>query len=402
MKVLQINATYANGSIGTIVQDIQQCCEEQGIECHVAYAISRIPKGQIKNGYKIGNVVSNKLHALLARFCGQQAYFSYLPTLAFLRYISRLKPNVVHLHNLHSNYINLNMLLNYLAKHNIPTVVTLHDCWFYTGGCFHYTNAGCDKWQHNCGHCPKQKQDTPAYLFDLSSKILKDRYKYFGAIQNLTVVGVSEWITKECQKSVFKGKHCITIYNGIDTNIFKPTPSNLREEYGLKDKFVILGPASKWLSPVNKEVFQTVSENLDNDTILLLFGCNQNIPTLPPNVKTIGFTRSKKELAMIYSMADVFVNCTREDTLPTINLEAQACGIPVVTFANTGATESVDGTNSIKVETGDIIALLTEIKSLRKNPAISKDKLLIWINEGFEKHKNYKKYIHLYSSFTHR
>ena len=109
MKVLQINATYASGSTGTIVQDLQQCCHNSGIDCYVAYAQSHLPPSQIQNGYKIGNIFSNKLHALLARVNGQQAYFSYFPTIALLRYIRQLKPDVIHLHNLHSNYINLNM-----------------------------------------------------------------------------------------------------------------------------------------------------------------------------------------------------------------------------------------------------------------------------------------------------
>ena len=396
MKVLQINATYANGSTGTIVQDIQQCCEEWEIECHVAYAISRVSKAKIKNGYKIGNFVSNKLHALLSRFCGQQAYFSYLPTLAFLHYMSRLKPDVVHLHNLHSNYINLNMLLRYLANYNIPTVVTLHDCWFYTGGCFHYTNVRCDKWQHGCGHCPKQRQDTPAYLCDKSASILRDRYRYFSKIKNLTVVGVSRWVTEECQKSVFKNVPCQTIYNGIDTDVFKPTPSNMRERYGLVGKFVILGPASKWLNEVNKDVFQTVVANLDKNSVLVLFGHTGENVQLLPNVITIGYTSSKEELAQLYSMADVFVNCTREESLSCINLEAQACGTPVITFSNTGATETVDGINSIKIRTGNANELLKALGEIKNSPSNAEEELLAWIDQRFEKNKNFEKYIHLY------
>lgn len=204
MKVLQINATFANGSTGTIVQDLQQCCEENGIECHIAYASSRLPQKEIRHGYKIGNVISNKLHALLARINGKQAYFSYLPTLMLLRHIAKIQPDVIHLHNLHSNYINLNMLLRYIAKKNIATVVTLHDCWYFTGGCFHYTNAKCDRWKHECGNCPKKLQDTKAYFLDKSKSILTDRYKYFQSIKNLTVVGVSNWIREEGKKVCFQ------------------------------------------------------------------------------------------------------------------------------------------------------------------------------------------------------
>lgn len=400
MKVLQINATYANGSTGTIVQDIQRCCEEHGIKCHVAYAISRLPKEQIKNGYKIGNVLSNKLHAALSRLCGQQGYFSYFPTLAFLNYISRLKPDVVHLHNLHSNYINLNMLLGYLAKHDIPTVVTLHDCWFYTGGCFHYTNTGCDKWQHGCGHCPKKKQDTPAYLCDKSANILRDRYRYFSKIRHLTVVGVSKWITEECQKSVFKNVPCHTIYNGIDTNVFRPSSSNLRERYGLLDKFVILGPASKWLSKVNKDVLQAMVTNLDKNSVLVLFGHTGENVQLSPNVITIGYTSSKEELSRLYSMADVFVNCTREESLSCINLEAQACGTPVITFSNTGVSETVKDEYGIRVPTGDASAILAAIKKMKSERQIDTMRLVTQIRKYFENNVTYQGYISLYQKLS--
>lgn len=398
MKVLEINATYANGSTGTIVKDIQQCCEDNGIDCYVAYASSSVPKDKIKNGYKIGNFFSNKLHALLCRINGKQAYFSYLPTLRFLFYLNKLKPDVIHLHNLHSNYINLNMLLRYIAKKNIATVVTLHDCWFYTGGCFHYTNAQCDKWTKSCGNCPKKKKDTIAYFQDSSSQILKDRYKYFRAIKNLTIVGVSRWITEECQKSVFKGKKCINIYNGVDTNIFKPTPSNLKKDLGIEGKFIILGPASKWLDPVNEEVFEDITKRLDPDSVLVLFGCPSNLPQLPHNVKTIGFTKSKEELAQVYSIADVFVNCTREDTLPTINMEAQACGVPVITFDNTGASETINETSGCKIKTGDATSLFEHIKLLKEgNILFYKDSIQKQAELIFDKEKNYQKYIKIFN-----
>ena len=397
MKVLQINATYANGSTGTIVQDLQQCCEETGIECHVAYAISRIPQHEIKNGYKIGNIVSNKLHALLCRINGKQAYFSFLPTLKLLKYIDKIQPDVIHLHNLHSNYINLNMLLRYIAKHNIATVITMHDCWFFTGGCFHYTDMNCFKWQEQCGNCPKKKQDTPAYLYDKSHEILMDRYKYLNAIKNLTVVGVSDWITKEGKKSVFKNIHCMSIHNGIDTMVFKPTPSNIRKQYGLEDKFVLLGPVTKWLSTINKDVLKTFVAGFDSDMVLLLFGYDKRSIELPNNVKVIGYTSSKEELAKLYSMADVFVNCTREDSLPTINMEAQACGTPVISFANTGVTETVNKQYGECVKTGDVIALLTGIRKIKNDKQHNYSEGLVkWILSEYKKEVNYKKYIELY------
>ena len=351
MKVLQVNATYGLGSTGTIVRDLKECCEANGIECHVAYSKS---SDKVERGYKIGNWFSNKLHALLSRIAGKQAYFSYLPTLRFIRYIKNLQPDVVHLHNLHANYINLPMLLKYLAKNDIRTIITLHDCWWYTGGCFHYTAAGCNKWLDKCGNCPKRTADTPAYLCDRSAKILEDRKKLLLAIPRLTVIGVSEWISNEARKSFLASKEIKTIHNGIDLTVFKPTPSDLRERLGLEGKYVILGPASKWLDPINKEVLDYFVSNMKPDEVLLLFGAESTKTTLPANVKLYGYTRDKHELAALYTMADVFVNCTREDSLSTINIEAQACGTRTIAFDVTGNKETVDGIHSNVCSVGDI------------------------------------------------
>ena len=386
MKVLQVNATYGLGSTGTIVRDLKECCEANKIECYVAYALT---DEKVERGYKIGNWLSNKLHALLSRISGKQAYFSYLPTIRFIRYIKNLQPDVVHLHNLHANYINLPILLKYLAKNDIRTIITLHDCWWYTGGCFHYTAAGCSKWLDKCGNCPKRTDDTPAYLYDRSAEILEDKKQLLLAIPRLTVIGVSEWISNEARKSFLASKEIMTIHNGIDLSVFKPTPSDLREKLGLADKYVILGPASKWLDPINKEVLDYFVANMKSDEVLLLFGAEKTDRSLPSNVKLYGYTRDKQELAALYTMADVFVNCTREDTLPTINLEAQACGCRVVTFATCGASETVDGFYSRAVQMCSPDILYQSAKTMIKADNLTQR---MYICEIFS-YDNYRTYI---------
>ena len=395
MKILQINAVYGIGSTGIIVKDIHEMCLNKGIQSFVAYSSSNVCENKVKNGYKIGNTFGKKLHAFLCRINGMQGYFSRFSTKKLLNYIDTIKPDIVQLHNLHSNYINLNMLLKFLAKNDIKTIVTLHDCWFYTGGCFHYTAAGCDKWLKECGNCPKKKKDTPAFIFDRSAKILNDKKIYFGLIRDLTVVGVSDWITNEAVKTVFKGRKAVTIHNGIDTEFFKPTRSKLREEYGLNNKFVILGPASKWLSKVNEEVFGGFVSSLEEDEILMLLGCNEKqIKNLPQNVLGVPFIKDKYELRKIYSLADVFINPTREESLSLINVEAQSCGTPVITFDNTGVKETVDGINGFAVQNGSaqqLIAKKSYIKNIRNNDCRK------YVLEKFNVMVNYQKYIQLFN-----
>ena len=390
MKVLQVNATYGLGSTGTIVRDLKDCCEANGIECHVAYARTT---EKVERGYKIGNWFSNKMHALLSRVAGKQAYFSYLPTLRFIRHMKQLQPDVVHLHNLHANYINLPMLLKHLADNDVRTIITLHDCWWYTGGCFHYTVAGCSKWQDKCSNCPKRFADTSAYLCDRSAEIHDDRKKLLEAIPRLTIVGVSDWISNEARKSFLASKEIMTIHNGIDLSVFKPTPSDLREKLGLADKYVILGPASKWLDPINKDVLNYFAANMKADEVLLLFGAEKVYRPLPDDVMVYGYTRDKHELAALYTMADVFVNCTREDSLSLINVEAQACGTPVVTYDATGPKETVDGKGGIYVTCGNYEQLYDSVSIVRNNRLKTNIGSLFSV---FNIEVNYLDYINIY------
>ena len=398
MKVLQINAVYGMGSTGQIVKDVHNLANKEGINSYVAYAMA-LSKPNDRNTYRIGNVLDRKLHALLCRVGGKQAYFSRCATKRLIKYIKKIKPDIVHLHNLHSNYIYLNGLLKYLAKENIKTVITLHDCWFYTGGCFHYTYAGCDKWVTGCEKCVKRIEDTPAYFYDASQKIFRDRKNYFSAISNLTVVGVSEWIRSEATKNIFAKNTSLTIYNGIDTEFFRPITSSVREKYGLENKFVVLGAASKWLSPINRQALDIVTKGIGEDGVLVLFGCDNKVKqTLPPNVILIGYTHNRESLRELYAMADVFANCTREESLSLINVEAQACGTPVVTYANTGAKETVDGCNSFSVQSGNAEALLQKILEIKKKGKQSYIGCRQFVVEKFNRDTNYEKYIQLYKS----
>lgn len=395
MKVLQINAVYGHGSTGVITRDIEQLCESSGIECYVASPDPKVRDA--KRGFLIGNALDHKLHAVLSRINGKQAYFSRWATRRLLKFIDRIEPDVVHLHNLHSNYIHLNMLLQYLAKKDIRTIVTLHDCWFYTGGCFHYTAAGCMRWLEDCGHCPKKKQDTPAYLWDCSASILADRKKYLLAIPRLTVTGVSEWISNEAKRTFFADTPVVTIRNGVDLDVFKPTPSDLRKQLGLEDKYIILGPASKWLQSVNKSVLNYFSEHMQADEVLLLFGATDCSMPMPENVRLYGYTKDREELAALYTCADVFVNTTREDSLSLINVEAQACGTPVVTFDATGPKETVDGVSGYVVRAGDCEQLYAFVMSVRPEGKVPFGKYCRnFIAKNFEIRTNYREYISLY------
>lgn len=395
MRILEINAVYGHGSTGTIVRDIEHLCFDSGIECYVASPDPKVREA--KHGYVIGNTLDHKLHALLSRIHGKQAYFSHIPTRNLLRWMDKIKPDIVHLHNLHSNYIHLNMLLRYLAEKDIRTIISLHDCWFFTGGCSHYISTGCDKWLSTCSVCPRKNMDTPAYLSKSSFQMLADRKKYINAIPRVTIIGASEWVANECKRSVLSSCDIRYIHNGFNLDIFKPTESNIRKQYGLEGKYVILAPGGKWYLPVNKATLDYFIANMTNDMVLVLFGCSTFHDNLPENVKEIGYIKNPKEMAALYSMADIFVNCTREDTLPGVNLECQASGTPIVSYDASGCKETVNGICGKCVSVGDYKALyqaVLEIRSIGKSAI--QEQCIRWIRDNFEIKDAYKKYINLF------
>lgn len=401
MTVLHINAVYGHGSTGVIVQDIHNMSLQNGIDSYVAYAYPNC-KVNDKHAYIMGSKIDYKLHAVLSRINGKQAYFSKKSTEKLLGEIDKIKPSIVHLHNLHSNYIHLNMLLKHLADNSIPTIITLHDCWFYTGGCFHYTNAKCSRWLTDCGKCPKKKIDTPAYFFDKSQFILADRKKYLSKIENLTVVGVSEWITEEARKTFLKNAKTLTIYNGVDLEFYKPVESNFRKRHNLGNKFLILGMANKWLEPVNANLLSAFLQKIDESCVLVIVGCTrEQRKRMSSEVIAIPYITDKEELREIYSSCDVFVNCTREESLSLVNIEAQACGTPVVTYSHTGVKETVDGVSGYCVPTGDTDGMFAMVTKIKKNgKKYYSNMCQEFVRQQFDKVMQCERYINLYNDIS--
>jgi len=398
MKVLQINATYGYSSTGLIVKDIGNMLVEKGEESFYAYqSCNSTPK----NGYRVGNKFDWKLHALLCRLSGKQAYYSKLATKKLIKHIEDIKPDIVHLHNLHSNYVHLNLLLQYLVKANIATVITLHDCWYFTGKCFHYADIVCDRFQTGCGNCPKKKAPPKSLFFDPSIKVLKDRYTYLSKIPRLTLVGCSQWICGETKKSYLKDLSIAQIYNGVDVEIFKPYDNTpLRKKYQLEeDTYVVMGMANKWLLPSNKKLLTDIVNILNDKLKLMIVGCKEEqveqLKGLNEHIIPVGFIKDRVELAKHYSLANVFVNATHVDTLPTVNMESICCGTPVITYDCCGSPELVlDGCGKVVAE-HEVAELLLAIKE--RMGKISKE-TLEKARVKYDKNESYKKYLQIYAN----
>lgn len=393
MRILQINAVYGYGSTGLITEDISNMLIQNGHESYVAYQNANVIH---KNMYRVGNKLDWKYHAVHTRVFGKQGYASRKATRRFLKWVDRVKPDVVHLHNLHSNYINLNMLCDYLSEKKIPAVITMHDCWYFTGKCSHYVEAKCQRWKTTCGKCPLLKAEVPSLFFDNTSKVLLDRTSHLLKIPNLTLVGCSEWIAGEAKKSLLKDSNIEVIRNGVDTGIFMPHESDFRKDHGIKEKeFVILGMANKWGSKANCVMVEKII-NSQKDTKIVIVGCNDKEKeyfSKFENIISVGFIKDRHLLSDIYASANVFVNLTHADTLPTVNMESICCGTPVITFDCTGSPELVDDDSGYIVEENDVNGIIEQIEKIKKKPLVFNvaEKQL-----KFDKKRSYVEYLNIY------
>ena len=395
MKVLQINSVCGVGSTGRIATDLYKVLEEQGHECKIAYGRGTAPEGI--NSIKIGSKLDNYYHVFKTRVFDKHGFGSVNATKKFIEEVKEYNPDIIHLHNIHGYYINIEILFNYLKEANKPVVWTLHDCWAFTGHCSHFDYIGCYKWKNGCNSCIQKKEYPCSKVIDNSKVNYEKKKELFTSIKNMTIVTPSKWLANLVKES-FLGKYRVEIINnGIDLEVFKPTESNFRQLYNLKDKFIVLGVASVWEERKGLKYFIELSKRLSNEYKIVIVGVNEKQKKeLPKDIIAITRTNNVRELAEIYTSADIFVNTTVEDNFPTTNLEALACGVPVITFDTGGSSECIDSTCGRIVKKEEINELIKSIKNVRFQDNLNKncrikskqynkdDKFLEYLNTYFE------------------
>lgn len=347
MKVLMINSVCGIGSTGRICTDIADALIADGHECKIAYGRSPVPEKYKDISYRIGSEFAVRLNGVKARLFDNEGFNAKRATKKLVKWIKTYNPDVIHLHNLHGYYLNVKILFDYLKTCGKKIVWTLHDCWSFTGHCSYFTLVKCEQWQFHCSYCP-QKNSYPKAFRSKAKKNFDKKRNAFTGVPDLTIVTPSKWLADLVEKSFLKEYPIEVINNGIDLNVFKPTESDFREKYGLQDKKIILGVASVWDKRKGLDDFFELAKIISEDYRIVLVGLNdKQLKRLPKNVIGVKRTNSVAELAGLYSTADVLFNPTYEDNYPTVNLEAQACGTPVVTYPTGGSVESVPTENVI-------------------------------------------------------
>lgn len=397
MKILQINAVGQFGSTG------RTCCEmaeylnaTEEYRFYTAFSVGN--KDQYS--YRIGGKVDAKVHALLSRLFGKQAHFSHFQTAKLLLYIRKLHPDVIHLRNLHANYINFPMLMKFLAREDIPTVITLHDCWPFTGKCCHYMVDGCFKWQTGCGNCPRLKKDNPSWFVDATAKLWEEKKRLFEAIPRLAVTGVSQWAVDEAKKSFLScAKEITRIYNWIDLDVFSPKTVNSQPwwHYRQEGKKMVLGVASVWSDAKGLNGFIELAKRLGESYQLCLVGRMPTKIILPENTLHIESIASPLKLAELYSVADVFVTLSPEETFGKVSAEALACGTPVVCYDSTANKELVGVGCGCVHPLGDINAIEASVRTIcAEGKARYTDACRAFAEANFGKEDRIRDYLEVY------
>lgn len=396
MKVLQINS-YPNGSTGAIAKSIHQALQKNGDESVFAYGIGSSSEAD----FKIGTELDFKLHTYNTLFTGLHGYSSKSNTKKLVDYIKKENPDIIHLHNIHGGYINLKILLEFLKKYNKKVVMTLHDCWLFTGKCYHFYEAGCDKWKESCGNCPQLAMYPKSLFFDRTEKMLADKKALLKGFSNLHITAVSQWLGNIAKES-FLGEYPISvIYNGIDTATFYPQDTaEIKEKYNLNGKFVILGVASSWNKAKGLQSFIKLSEKLYENEVIVLVGVTEEIKAnLPANCIGVARTESKIELAKLYSAADVFINFSTQETFGMVTAEAMACGTPVIVSNTTACPEIVCDDTGFTTEPHNIGQINRCIDEIRKKPKdYYRDACVAHIKGNYTVEKMTASYIKLYEN----
>ena len=396
MKILQINSVCGIRSTGRICTDLAEVLEQNGHECKIAYGREIVPEKYQKYAVRIGDDFDVKIHALQSRFFDNAGFGSRLATEQFIEWVRKYNPDVIHLHNLHGYYINIEILFNYLAKVDKPIIWTLHDCWAYTGHCAYYSYVKCDKWKVGCFNCSHKKSYPSSLLFGQSKQNWIKKKTLFTSVKNMILVTPSKWLANEVKQSFLSKYPVKVIPNGIDLNVFKPTPSNFREKNGLVGKKIILGVACIWDARKGLNDFVELSKILDDNYKIVLVGLSEKQKKeLPKNILKIAKTNNIQELAEIYSAADVFFNPSREETMGLTTVEAMACGTPVVVSNCTAVPEVVNSKCGIILKTVTVECIKNAIDkaSLMENSHI-------YNICKYEKKQRYTEYMKLYGNIV--
>lgn len=389
-KLLLINITRNQGSTGKINEQIGLIMQQRGWEVCVAHGARFVNPSELPS-YQIQSVREEYLHALKSFLLDADGLGSTWATKRLVNFIKEYRPDVIHINNIHGYYLNYKILFAYLNTTDVPVVMTLHDCWAFTGHCTHFVTADCERWKDECGDCPLTHSMPKSLFLDKSKRNIEYKRQFIAVNENLHIVCVSEWLKGIVSKSIYAHRPLYRFHNGIDLTVFKPTKGKR------KDKYCILGVGN----PMTKDkglydIFKLRGMLPLDEYEITLVGLNEKQKqSLPLGIRGILKTNNQKELVDLYSESHVFVNPTHAESFGLTNIEALACGTPVITYRTGGSPETLSPETGVIVEKGNVTAMKDAIVNMRNHP-FSSDDCRQRVEKYFDKDKRFLDYAELY------
>ena len=394
--LLQIDTCLNTGSTGRITETLWRMASKNGWDCYIIHGARYANPPSCMKSYQTVTKFGEYLHYVESFLFDSHGLSSRHATRHAIKWIKEIKPDIIHLHCIHGYYLNYRILFEYLNSIPVPIVWTFHDCWAFTGHCAYFDRVTCEKWKTQCEECPLIG-DYPKALIDASERNYKLKRSLFTQNSRLHIVTVSKWLESLARQSFFKSASIQTIYNGIDISTFKPSDSELlKAKLGLRGKRILLAAATVWAERKGFVDYIELSKELQKDTVIILLGLNDSqISDLPENVIGLKRTESVMELAQFYSMADIVLNLSYEETFGLTTAEGMACGTPSVVYNATASPELVTKTTGIVVEPGDIegVAKAVQLLLSKKKPVLACRERAV---KYFNKEERFQEYINLY------
>lgn len=398
-KLLQIDTCCGIGSTGKIAEIIGSIGKSKGWDCYLAHSARFAGKTKMVS-VDIGSKIGEYFHYVISLVFDRHGLASYCATKRLIKKIKSICPDVVHIHNVHGYYVNFEMLLGFLSRHKIPTLITLHDFWLMTGHCA-YINKSCDKWKSGCGQCGRLKE-YPKAILDNSKCNWKKKVKIFSEFDDnkLCLVPVSNWLASFTRNSLLGNNKIVPIPNGVDTNIFRPYKGEPSDIISLldKNKFTVLSVADRWTDSNGLQDIISLSQQKIEGVQFVVLGLSESqIDTLPKTIIGLRRTSSVTQLTELYSSADVFLNVSREVTFGLVTAEAMACETPAIVLKGTAGEEIVNEETGFVAN--DLNHVITIIQSIQNNKnIIDRRKCRERIINCFNAEQQYEKYFDLYNS----
>jgi len=401
-KIVAINCAISSGG-GKVMMEIAEVARKNNYEYYTFSPEANMPEPS--DHYYFLSRQEHRLNRKIGQLSGYDNAFMRRGTKKLIKHLDEINPDVIHLHGLHNWYIDYKLFVSYLNKKKIPTVWTQHDCWSFTGKCAYYTLVDCHKWKKGCYNCPQLKEYPQSNLIDNSKFMYEYKKRTFLNIPNLTLVPVSKWLQLELEQSFLKSYNSVVIENGIDTEVFRYRESNLRNEYNLENKFIILGVASGWstrkgLNDIIR-LADTLNKKKRKDYKIVLIGVTEEQKTLCQEYGILSFERTQnvEKLVEWYSTANVFFNPSMEETFGLVTAEALSCGTPVIAYNSTASPEIIAGTDSYCITPHDLDAVIHCIDEIKVNGRdFYRNKSIQKVKKHYDKISQYEKYLELYEN----